>query len=736
MGYDIGPKIGIEGEKEFKNALKQVNTSLKTLGTEMKAVTSAYDKGDKSVNALTSQNQVLNKQIDEQKSKLDLLKSKLAESADKYGENDAKTQKWQQAVNLATADLNKMERQLDDNNKELEEAAKESDKAGDEVEKAGKQAKQSGDDAESGGNGWSKLKDGLGKVGEIAGKAMLAMGAAAVAAGGALVAASVSGAAYADDIMTLSDVTGIATDDLQKFRYMSELVDVSEETLHKSMAKNIKSMASAADGSKTTANAYAKLGVSVKNADGSLRNGQDVYWETIDALGKVENETERDAIAMQLLGKSAQELNPLIKAGSETMKQYGDDAEAAGYVLSEKTLEAFGAFDDQLQLLKVNSEGAKNALGTILLPALTQLATDGNELLTQFTSGLNAANGDMGKIGDVIGSTLSSLVNKIIERLPQMVEAGMSIIGALGRGLIDNLPAIIDAAVQILKMLEMGIIDNLPMVISAAMEIISTLVIGIAQLLPELIPAAVEMVLEIVETLIDNVDMLIDAAIEIIIALANGLIQSLPTLIEKAPVIVAKLVAAIIENAPKLIAAALELIITLAKGLISNIGQLISSAGEVVSQVLGALKDGFRGALDVGKGIVDGIWNGIKSGWEWLTNSVKNLATSLLDGVKGALGIHSPSKLFRDEVGAMMAEGIGVGFASQMEKVKKQINESIPTSFGPTELDMPSNKNRAMKPMQKQGQVNQTVIINSPTPLTPSQIARESKNAIRRLAWA
>ena len=115
MAYDIGAKIGIEGEKEFRQAIQGINTNLKTLGTEMLAVTSSFDKNDKSMQALTAQNKILNKQIDEQKNKLTELQKGLKSSADKYGENDKVTQSWQQAVNKATADLNKMQYELNNN---------------------------------------------------------------------------------------------------------------------------------------------------------------------------------------------------------------------------------------------------------------------------------------------------------------------------------------------------------------------------------------------------------------------------------------------------------------------------------------------------------------------------------------------------------------------------------------------------------------------------------------------
>ena len=159
----------------------------------------------------------------------------------------------------------------------------------------------------------------------------------------------------------------------KKYGYAAELVDVEVETLTKSMAKNIKSMKAAQDGTKLSVDAYEALGVSVMNTDGTLRDGQTVYWEIIDALGQMENETERDSLAMQLLGKSAQDLNPLIKTGSARMRELGKEAEKMGYIMSGSSLEALGEFDDQLQRLKLQATAAKNELALAFLPTLTRL---------------------------------------------------------------------------------------------------------------------------------------------------------------------------------------------------------------------------------------------------------------------------------------------------------------------------------------------------------------------------
>ena len=337
----FGLKIGLEGEKEFKRSLSEINQSFKVLGSEMKLVDSQFDKNDTSTEALTERNRVLGKQIDAQKQKIEVLRSALQNAASSFGENDRRTQAWQIQLNNAQAALNGMERELRQNEAALDgtadgmsEAAKGTDRLGDELKSTGKESDETG----------GKLEN-LGKVCTAVGVAVTAacaaIAAAAVSAGKALIQMSVDGAAFADGVLTESTVTGIATDKLQEYMYAAELVDVSTETLTKSMAKQIKSMKAVQDGTKLSVEAYEKLGVTVLDADGNLRDSDTVYWEVIDALGKLENETERDALGMQILGKSAQELNPLITAGAARMAELGRQAQAAGYVISEDMLNAY-----------------------------------------------------------------------------------------------------------------------------------------------------------------------------------------------------------------------------------------------------------------------------------------------------------------------------------------------------------------------------------------------------------
>ncbi len=199
--------------------------------------------------------------------------------------------------------------------------------------------------------------------------AALVGGLAAV--GAALGKATLDTAKLADDILTQSSITGLATDSLQELNYASELLDVSTETTTGSMTKMIKSMTGAREGSKLQADAYKKLGIAVTGSNGELRDANEVFYEAIDALGKMKNETERDALSMQIFGKSARELNPLIEAGGGALKQFAAEAHNVGYVIDADSLNKFGQLDDAMQRLSKKGDALKNSFAEALLPMLT-----------------------------------------------------------------------------------------------------------------------------------------------------------------------------------------------------------------------------------------------------------------------------------------------------------------------------------------------------------------------------
>ncbi len=622
MAENFGLKIGLEGEKEFKSALAEINNSFKVLGSEMKLVESQFDKNDNSVQALTARNEVLEKSIDAQKSKIETLRNALNNASTSFGETDKRTQAWQIKLNEAEAELNKMERELQNNNKQLDtasgefkDAEKSADKFGDEVEDAGNQSDDS-----------SKKFQALGGVvkGVAAGMAaaMAAVGATIVAIGNKLIDFTKQGAEYADNVLTQSTVTGIATDKLQEYMYAAELVDVSIDTLTGSMAKQIKSMKSAQGGSKSMVEAYEKLGVEIMNADGTLRDSDEVYWEIIAALGAMENETERDALAMTILGKSAQELNPLIEAGADKMEELGKQAREAGYVLSDDLLAAYGNLDDQLQLLNNGATALKNALGTVLLPILTDLASDGVGLLSEFTKGVQDANGDISKITDVIGEILPKAINVVMKYIPQLLDMIAAAVIGIGDAIVDNLDVLIECAnkliqtflnailkalpkltqgaIQIVTTLVKTILANLPQILQAAIQVIVTLAQGLAKALPQLIPAVVNVVIQLVETLIQNMPLILDAALQIIEGLVQGILEALPILIEALPTIILAIVDFILGAIPQIIEVGIQLLTSLVEALPEIIEAIVAAIPQIIDGIINAVIEALPLIIDAG----------------------------------------------------------------------------------------------------------------------------------------
>jgi phage-related protein len=657
MADNLGLKIGVEGEKAFKQALADINQSFKVLGSEMQLVTSQFDKNDKSAAALTSRNEVLNKEIDAQKEKITTLRSALENAASSFGENDKRTQNWQIALNKAEAELNGMERELSDNEKaldnvgdEMQEAAKDADKMGDEVQETGKQA----DDA---GGRFEKLGGILKGVGVALAAAVVAIGAAAVGTAKALTDMSVNAAAYADEILTMHSVTGMSTESLQAYKYAAELVDVSMETLTGSMAKNVKSMSNATDSTKGVGKAYAELGVSVRDSNGHLRDSETVYWEAIDALGKVQNETERDALAMQIFGKSARDLNPLIEQGSAGIAELTDEARSMGAIMSGESLEALGKFDDSIQRLKSGGEAAKNALGMVLLPQLQVLADDGVSLLGDFTRGLNEAGGDWTKIGEVVGTTVNSLVDMVLEQIPQIVQLGLDIVTAIGGAIMDNLPMLVNAASQIIMTLLQGVIsalpgltqgavqlvlalvngilENLPALLEAAIQVVVTLVQGVSEALPQLIPAIVQAVVTMVQALTDNLPMILDAALQLILGLAQGLLAAIPQLIAALPAIITSLVDFLIGAIPQIIDAGIKLLVSLVQALPQIIDAIVTAIPQIIDGLITAILGSIPQLIQAGIDLLVALIQNLPQIITTLVAAIPKIITSLVSAIVG-----------------------------------------------------------------------------------------------------
>ena len=393
---------------KLQKAIKDVKNSTNDVDKALRAVNKSLNMDPTNVTLLTQKQQLLKERIEETKNKLKAL-------------NDMQKQLDAQGVDKNSREYQELQREIIKTESELKQFEKEMRALGNvKLTALGEQFKQAG-----------------GKI-TAAGESLRGVSMAAAAATAAIGALAVKSGQWADDLNTMSKQYSIGTDKLQMYAAAAELVDTDVETITKSHIKLERSMSSAADGTGSQAEAFEKLGVSVTNADGSLRDADTVWQETIQALGQVENETERDALAMQLMGKSASELNPLIEDGgeayanlAETMEKYDLD------FIDQETLDNANKFNDELDTIKALGLVAFQSIGSelagYLAPALEKVVG----WVGKFVSWL-------GKLDPAVLTVLAAITGLVAVLAPLLIAVGKV---ATGVGAIIKLVGIVGPAI-------------------------------------------------------------------------------------------------------------------------------------------------------------------------------------------------------------------------------------------------------------------------------------------------
>jgi phage-related protein len=708
---DLNAKAGLS-VGDFKAGVNEINRSMRVLSSEFKASAAALGDWSKDATGLEQRIGFLNKSIDLQKQKVDALKGQMEAEARAGKETAASKAELTVKINKATEELHKMQRELGEDEKSLADVKQGSDEAGKSVKDLGENSQEAASGMDTlrsiSGGLFTALKVGLGTV--------LALVGAVVALTGAIGGLVFSTANSSAELVDLSAKTGISTTRLQEMAYVGKQLGTSQETMVSSMARLTRTMSSAqqqtADFAAAQAEAKAKgkefdgqlgdaaaaferLGVRTIGVNGQLRDNEAVFADVITALGRVSNESERDALAMSIFGKSAQELNPLIKAGAGEMAALSQKAHDVGAVMSEEDVAAFEAFDDTMASLQAGLKGTLGTLAGAFLPGFQAFFDQAGGYLKEFSAIVRGSDGDLGKMGTGVikliqkivtdlaaqgpqflkgGLTiLQGLINAIIQSLPGMLPVALDIIKTLLDFLVTALPQLMDAGVQILLMLINGIVTGLPGLVEAALKMIITLVQGLADAMPKLIPMIATIIPQIITILMKNLPLLIDAALQLILALANGLVAALPILIPAIPVIVRAIFDALIASLPLIFEAAGQLIATLIMGLITSIPLLATASGQLIKTVLDVLFNSGPSLQDAGKAVVDGIWKGIQGQKDVFFSQLKKWFADMVASVKSALGINSPSTLFADQVGAQIPPGVGKGILGAMPGLERQL---------------------------------------------------------------
>ena len=765
-GKIVGITIDIAGKTSgLVSSLKEADSQLSKTNSALKSVNNALKFDSSNMELLTSKSALLSDAIEQNSQKLDVLKATAEQAMSTLGQEGGAT--TEQIAELQ-AEISRTEQTLAGLETEAEntsaamsglsgDAPEEMGELSDNSEEAAGALEEVEEESEKSSAALDALKGVAGATGAAMAAAFTAAVGAAKEVGEALVNCSVDAAHYSDELMTMSKTTGLSTETLQELNYAAELMDVDVNTITGSMTKLEKSMGSAADkvfALETTqadlnralnegkisadeyeakmeealeknATGYDKLGISIYDSNHELKDSETVFWEVVDALGQMEEGTERDLLAMELLGKSAKELNPLLEEGSAGFNELAQEAHDTGFVMSDEMVQRFGDFDDQLVRLNNGATAAKNALGTVLLPTLNGLAGAGTSALNKFTLAMQEADGDITKISpavsdilrevlgevnkqapvifELIGNVVSTLAEILIENLPMIIDSAFQIIDSLVTTLLapDNLARIIDAALQIVLNLTNYILENIGLIMDAAIQIIVTVVQGIAQALPQLIPAAVDAILTITETLLapENLALILDAALQLVIGLTTGIIDSLPQLIERLPEIITGIVDFLLspEGVGQMISTGFDLFVAIVKDMPRITVELLTAVGGLIGDIIqkvitkGAeVFDAFREMIpsldDVfqwGKDMIDGIISGIQSA----AGALWDACTDIASGIADFLGFSVPEKgplheWAYNNPGADMVKLFDEGIESEMPALQNSINLMASTISG------------------------------------------------------
>lgn len=674
MSSSFGGTVKLTGESEYRKALKEITSNLKQVSSELKLTNVQFTSGDKTIKDTKASYTNMNTTIQQQKEKISNLRQALKEAETQYGSNNEKVKNFKTQLNNAETQLIQMESATNKSNKELKEMKKGFDDAGQGAVKFGDLLKANvlGDIIVGG------IKK-LGSAVKEVGSAILNVGKQALNS-------------YADYEQLVGGVETLFKDNativenyannayktagLSANEYMNTVTSFSASLLQSLNGDTAKS-AQVADMAITDMSDNAnKMGTDMSMIQSAYQGFAKQNYTMLDNLKLGYGGTKSE---MQRLLKDAQKISGI----KYDISNLNDVYQAIHVIQGE-----LGITGTTAKEASTTIQGSVSAMKSAWQNMLTGIANDNVDfkgLVNNLVDSIIAAGQNILPRVEVIidgaAELIVQLVGKILEQMPSILEAGSSIFTKLIDGITTMIPEISYTAFYIIDELIRGIISNLPLILQMGIDLLTELINGISQTLPDLIPVAIESILTMVTTLLDNIDLIIDAGIQLLMGLAEGLINALPQLIDKIPVIIEKLINAITNNLPKIIEMGITLIIKLAEGLIKAIPQLISKIPQIISSLVNGFKNYFSNMAEVGKNLVSGIWEGIKNAKDWIFGKIKEWCGNILDGIKSFFGIHSPSKVFKDEIGTNLALGIGEGFSNTMKDVSNEMSASIPTEF-------------------------------------------------------
>ena len=672
MATNIGPKIGIEGEKEYRDALKNIIQQTKTLGSEMEAVAASFGKNADAQEKAAARGAVLDKQIKAQEALVEKLAEAVSKSAESYGETDTRTLKWKESLNKANADLGKMRNSVGDLSGDLDDVSESMDKSA-------KGASLFGD----------MLKANLASEAIVAGirktaAALKTVAASVIDLGKKAISAFADQEQLVGGVETLfGDAAGAVRDYAQSAfstaglsanEYMETVTGFSA-SLIAAVAGDTQLAAQKADMALRDMSDNAnKMGTDMSSIQNAYQGFAKQNYTMLDNLKLGYGGTKEE---MQRLLEDAQKLSGV----TYNIDSFADIVDAIHVVQTE-----IGITGTTAQEAATTITGSANAMGAAWKNLVAGFA-DPSANISGLVGGLaesvkNYLSNLLPAIEQFLPSLSAGLTEIVAQLAPFLVQSIQTLlpdliagVGTLLDALLAALPTLFN--VEFLSGIISQLLNMLPDIVQAGITLFMGLADGFGAALPDLLSTVADVVVAIAEMLCspENLPKMIEASIALMIGLADGLIEALPKLIDALPEIIEALVVGIIDNAPKLYRAATELVYKLAVGMIAAVGQLVAAAGELVARLLKVIVD--TDWLQVGSDIINGILDGLKRAWDSLVRWFTNAWDGLVGGVKDILGIHSPSRVFADEIGKMIPPGIALGVDQALPKAIRDIQSGF-----------------------------------------------------------
>lgn len=371
----------------------------------------------------------------------------------------------------------------------------------------------------------------------------------------------------------------------------------------------------------------------------------------------------------------------------------------------------------------------QTAISTLptLLPQLL------NAAMTLFTGILSGLQQTIPLLLAMLPEMISNVTATLTANLPQIIESGIDILVSLVNGITEALPSLIQAVIDLFPVIVTNITQQLPKIVESGLNLLVSLVNGIVQAIPRLIAMLPTIISTIVSTLTSMLPQIIQTGITLLNSLISGIINAIPQLVAALPQVLNAIITTITQNLPKIIQSGIELIGALISGLIQAIPSLIAAVPQIISAIWDTITN--TDWLSLGKNIIDGVIQGVKNAASSLINVFKDLASSALDAVKEFFGIASPSKVMRDQVGKMIPAGMAIGVEEGMDEEEDRIVDAMRKGV-PTTIDSYINTKAgsvAAAGHAQTGGFQQNIAIYSPTQLSPSEVARQTRNQTRQM---